>query len=70
MTLSPRKRSGGLKGLRAFLHLCLHRCRHLDFLGFHTPRFFLRLIARQLIDHQDLRSEIAMQHEILTARVE
>ena len=61
---------GGLKGLRALLDLCLHRCRHLDVLGFHTPRFFLRLIARQLINHQDLRLQIAMQHEMLTARVE
>ena len=56
-----------LKGLRALLDLCLHRCRHLDVLGVHPPRFFLRLIARQLINDQELRLQIAMQHEMLTA---
>ena len=59
-----------LDGLRAFLHLFLHLGRHLDFLWFHAPGFFLRRIARQLIDYQDLRAQISMQHDVLTIGVE
>src|SRR4030095_8343857 len=60
----------GLKSLRPVLDLFLHRGRYLDVLWFHTPRFFLRLIACQLINHQGLRLQISMQYEMLTTRVE
>src|SRR5215813_11988900 len=61
---------GGLKGLGAFLYLFLYRCWHLDVLWLNTPRFFLRLIACQLINYKGLRLQITMQHEMLTAGVE
>jgi hypothetical protein len=64
------KTQAGLKGLWAFLDLCLHRCWHLDVLWFHTSRFFLRLISGQLINHQGLRLQIPMEHEMLTTRIE
>ena len=60
---------GGLKGLRAFLYLFCTGAGTWTFSG-STPRFFLRLIARQLINHKGLRLQISMQYEMLTAGVE